>query len=42
MTPRIKPKRDLLLLLEDIWLGRQKQLADYLVNTYFGKSKWDR
>ncbi|KAM7537768.1 hypothetical protein Aperf_G00000072965 [Anoplocephala perfoliata] len=30
LVPRLKPKRDTLLLLEDIWLGRQKQLADYL------------
>ncbi|VDL59731.1 unnamed protein product [Hymenolepis diminuta] len=38
MTPRIKPKRDLLLLLEDIWLGRQQQLADYLKDLRKDKS----
>nr|CDS25442.1 translin associated factor X interacting protein [Hymenolepis microstoma] len=37
MTPHIKPKRDLLLLLEDIWLGRQKQLAEYLKDLGKGK-----
>ncbi|KAL5110818.1 Translin-associated factor X-interacting protein 1 [Taenia crassiceps] len=30
MSPRLLPKHDLLLLLESIWLARQKQLADYL------------
>ncbi|VDK32746.1 unnamed protein product [Taenia asiatica] len=30
MSPRLFPKHDLLLLLEYVWLGRQKQLADYL------------
>ncbi|CDS42009.1 translin associated factor X interacting protein [Echinococcus multilocularis] len=30
MSPRLFPKRHLLSLLEYIWLGRQKQLANYL------------
>uniref|UniRef100_A0A0R3X279 Translin-associated factor X-interacting protein 1 n=1 Tax=Hydatigena taeniaeformis TaxID=6205 RepID=A0A0R3X279_HYDTA len=30
MPPRLFPKRDLLLLLDYLWLGRQKQLTDYL------------
>ncbi|KAL5965660.1 Exocyst complex component 3 [Taenia solium] len=30
MSPHLFPKHDLLLLLEYVWLGRQKQLADYL------------